>query len=141
MDKRERGILRLRYMEDETLEEIGAIYKISRERVRQIEARALRKVREEFEAIERRSAHKASQAAPAVKPKEVDISEPDSEPVSDIQAQIIQGLKTLPGGITSTSDIVEATGVYYPVLIAHNYKILIDLENERRYQENPQQPF
>jgi len=49
MDEREASILKMRYgLEGEnpmTLEEVGNILKISRERVRQIEVRALNKLR------------------------------------------------------------------------------------------------
>ena len=46
---RERGVLRMRYGLDDgqpkTLEEIGVIYEVTRERIRQIEAKALLKLR------------------------------------------------------------------------------------------------
>ncbi|MCX7941238.1 MAG: sigma-70 family RNA polymerase sigma factor [Endomicrobia bacterium] len=48
LDERERKILRMRYGLDGkeyTLEEVGKIFKITRERVRQIEAKAIRKLR------------------------------------------------------------------------------------------------
>ena len=46
---REREVLRLRYGLDDgrnrTLEEVGKAFKVTRERIRQIEAKALRKLR------------------------------------------------------------------------------------------------
>lgn len=42
---REEKIVRMRYFEDMTLEEVGAKFKVTRNRVRQIEAKALRKLR------------------------------------------------------------------------------------------------
>ncbi|OGW94815.1 MAG: hypothetical protein A3K16_06120 [Omnitrophica bacterium RIFCSPLOWO2_01_FULL_45_24] len=44
LDKREREIIKLRYESDSTLEEVGKILNISRERVRQIESKALKKL-------------------------------------------------------------------------------------------------
>ena len=52
LNYRERNIIRLRYGLDDgvgfTLEECGKVYKINRERVRQIQARAERKLRDYF---------------------------------------------------------------------------------------------
>ena len=49
LSPRERDVLRLRYGIDDgrmkTLEEIGQIFDVTRERIRQIEAKALRKLR------------------------------------------------------------------------------------------------
>ena len=49
LSPRERDVLRLRYGLDDgrmkTLEEIGQIFNVTRERIRQIEAKALRKLR------------------------------------------------------------------------------------------------
>ena len=49
LSPRERDVLRLRYGLDDgrmkTLEEIGQIFDVTRERIRQIEAKALRKLR------------------------------------------------------------------------------------------------
>ena len=46
---RERGVLKLRFGLDDgyqrTLEEVGAAFEVTRERIRQIEAKALRKLR------------------------------------------------------------------------------------------------
>ena len=42
---RERDILRLRYLEEMSLQEIGAWCSVGKERIRQVEARALRKLR------------------------------------------------------------------------------------------------
>ena len=47
LTSREEKVLRM-HSEDHTLEEIGDMFSITRERVRQIEARALRKLREKF---------------------------------------------------------------------------------------------
>ena len=45
LTQRERDILELRFREELTLDQIGAIYKLSGSRIRQIEAKALRKLR------------------------------------------------------------------------------------------------
>jgi len=45
LPKREREILRLRFFEEKTLEEIGEVFRVSRERIRQIEAAVLAKLR------------------------------------------------------------------------------------------------
>ena len=45
LTKREKEILRLRYKEGKTLAEIGQVYGVTRERIRQIEAKALHKIR------------------------------------------------------------------------------------------------
>ena len=50
LNPREREVLRLRFGLDDgrakTLEEIGNIFKVTRERIRQIEAKAMRKLRQ-----------------------------------------------------------------------------------------------
>ena len=50
LNPRERDVLRLRYGLDDgrvkTLEEIGNVFSVTRERIRQIEAKALRKLRQ-----------------------------------------------------------------------------------------------
>lgn len=50
LSPREREVLRLRFGFDgercRTLEEIGSIFKVTRERIRQIEAKAMRKLRQ-----------------------------------------------------------------------------------------------
>ncbi|HYP43336.1 MAG TPA: sigma-70 family RNA polymerase sigma factor [Candidatus Nitrosocosmicus sp.] len=50
LNPREREVLRLRFGLDDgrakTLEEIGTIFKVTRERIRQIEAKAMRKLRQ-----------------------------------------------------------------------------------------------
>jgi RNA polymerase primary sigma factor len=50
LNPRERDVLRLRYGLDDgrtkTLEEIGHIFRVTRERIRQIEAKAMRKLRQ-----------------------------------------------------------------------------------------------
>ena len=43
---RERQILNMRYKQDMTLEEVAVVHNVSRERVRQMEAKAIRKLRE-----------------------------------------------------------------------------------------------
>lgn len=45
LTEREGGVLRLRVWQDYTLEEVAQVYGVTRERVRQIEAKALRKLR------------------------------------------------------------------------------------------------
>jgi RNA polymerase sigma factor (sigma-70 family) len=49
LDEREREVLRLRFGLDQgeprTLEEVGALFQLTRERIRQIEARAISKLR------------------------------------------------------------------------------------------------
>jgi RNA polymerase sigma-32 factor len=53
LDVRERDILYRRYLaaKPATLKEIGALFGISRERVRQLEARAMAKLRERLEPL------------------------------------------------------------------------------------------
>lgn len=50
LNPREKEVLRLRYGLDDgrskTLEEIGNVFKVTRERIRQIEAKAMRKLRQ-----------------------------------------------------------------------------------------------
>lgn len=50
LNPREREVLRLRFGLDDgqsrTLEEIGTLFKVTRERIRQIEAKAMRKLRQ-----------------------------------------------------------------------------------------------
>lgn len=45
LSSREAKVLRLRYWHDLTLEEVGHIFEVTRERIRQIESKALRKLR------------------------------------------------------------------------------------------------
>ena len=45
LDEREQTIIKLRFMSDLTLDECSSIFHITRERIRQIEAKALRKLR------------------------------------------------------------------------------------------------
>ncbi len=55
MSPREIKILRLRYWHDLTLEEVGHIFEVTRERIRQIESKALRKLRHPSRVDELRS--------------------------------------------------------------------------------------
>lgn len=45
LNPQERKIIELRYYKDQTLEEVGKIFQLTRERIRQIEFKALRKLR------------------------------------------------------------------------------------------------
>ena len=45
LDDRENGVIQMRYFEKMTLEQIGRQYGVTRERIRQVEARAIRKLR------------------------------------------------------------------------------------------------
>ena len=47
--RKEADVLSMRYMRDMTLEEVGFAYGVSRERIRQIEAKAMRKIRRRFQ--------------------------------------------------------------------------------------------
>lgn len=48
LNEREKSIIHLRYFEEKTLEEIGKEMKLSRERIRQIETKAIKKLRRYF---------------------------------------------------------------------------------------------
>lgn len=49
LPKRSRTILRMRFVFEQTLEQIGEVFKVSRERIRQIEVQALGKLRRQLE--------------------------------------------------------------------------------------------
>lgn len=49
--KKEADVLSMRYMKDMTLEEVGFAYGVTRERIRQIEEKAMRKIRRKFETL------------------------------------------------------------------------------------------
>jgi len=55
LSSREAKVLRLRYWHDLTLEEVGHIFEVTRERIRQIESKALRKLRHPSRVDELRS--------------------------------------------------------------------------------------
>lgn len=55
LSSREAKVLRLRYWHDLTLEEVGHIFEVTRERIRQIESKALRKLRHPSKVDELRS--------------------------------------------------------------------------------------
>ena len=54
LSERERRVLEMRYFQHKTLREIGEVFGVTRERVRQIEASAFRQIRQKHEGGELR---------------------------------------------------------------------------------------